>query len=118
MDPSLVLLEFVADLYSDSGLLPKDSIQRAHVRFFIDTVTNKVSPAYIGFVFRGVAPVNFIAALAEPQELLPPSGSGFTIGDHFTIPDAAVVPLIGGWELFFRNNVGTYAERTASRCTR
>jgi glutathione S-transferase len=107
---SIVLLEFVADLYPDSGLLPKDPVQRAHVRFFIDALANKVSPTYIDFFFRGGTPDNFIAAVAELQELLPQSGSGFAVGDHFTIADAAVAPFIGRWELLFRNDVGKYAE--------
>ncbi|KAH9061761.1 hypothetical protein EDB83DRAFT_876708 [Lactarius deliciosus] len=41
---SLALLEFVADLYPDSGLLPNDPVECACVRFFIDTVSTKVFP--------------------------------------------------------------------------
>src|ERR1700761_1379909 len=39
---SLVILEFIADLYPDSGLLPKDPVERARVRFFIDAFTANV----------------------------------------------------------------------------
>ncbi|KAH8983736.1 hypothetical protein EDB92DRAFT_2071361, partial [Lactarius akahatsu] len=91
---SLVLLEFVADLYPDSGLLPNDPIERAHVRVFIDAVfidavSTKVFP-------RGESPDAFIAAVAELQ-LLPPAAQ-FAIGDHFTIADAALAPFLGRWE--------------------
>ena len=41
---SLVLLEFVADLFPDSGLLPKDPVERAKVRLFIDTFAVKYGP--------------------------------------------------------------------------
>ena len=41
---SLVILEFIADLYPDSGLLPKDPVERARVRFFIDALSTKVFP--------------------------------------------------------------------------
>ncbi|KAH9983793.1 glutathione S-transferase [Russula compacta] len=110
---SLVLLEFVADLYPDSGLLPKDPVQRARVRFFIDAISNKLAPPYIAFSLRGEAPDNFIAAAAEIQELLSPSG--FAVGDHFTIADAALAPFLGRWELNFRNDVGRYPEGTGPR---
>ncbi len=110
---SLVLVEFVADLYPDSGLLPKDPVERARVRSFIDTVTNKVSQPFVAFLYRGEAPDNFIAAVAEIQELLSPSG--FAVGDRFTIADAALAPFLGRWELFFRNDIGKYAEGTGPR---
>lgn len=109
---SLVLLEFVADLYPDSGLLPRDPVERARVRVFIDTL-NKLSAPYAAFFFRGEAPDNFIATLAEIQELLQPSG--FAVGDHFTIADAALAPFLGRWELELRNDVGKYAEGTGPR---
>ena len=110
---SLVLLEFVADLYPDSGLLPKDPVQRARVRFFIDAASNKANPASIAFYFRGEAPDKFIEAVAEIQDLLSPSG--FAVGDHFTIADAAIAPFIGCWELLFRNDVGKFAEGEGKR---
>jgi glutathione S-transferase len=109
---SLVLLEFVADLYPDSGLLPKDPVQRARVRFFIDAVAKATDP-YVTFMFRGEAPDNFIAAVATIQELLSPNG--FAVGDQFTIADAAIAPFLGRWELLLRNDVGKYAEGTGPR---
>ena len=110
---SLVLLEFVADLYPDSGLLPKDPVQRARARFFIDVVSNKVSPQWVAFFMRGEVPDKFIEAVAEIQGLLSPSG--FAVGDHFTIADAAIAPFLGRWELVFRNDVGKYAEGDGKR---
>jgi glutathione S-transferase len=110
---SLVLLEFVADLYPGSGLLPHDPVQRARVRLFIDTVSNKLFASNVAFFYRGEAPDNFVEALAEVQELLSPSG--FAIGDHFTIADAALAPFLGRWELLLRNDVGKYAEGTGPR---
>ncbi|KAI9456841.1 glutathione S-transferase [Lactarius psammicola] len=111
---SLVLLEFVADLYPDSGLLPKDPVERARVRFFIDAVSTKVFPPFGAFFFRGESPDPFIAAVAEIQELLPPAGQ-FVVGDHFTIADAAIAPFIGRWELNLRNDIGKFAEGTGPR---
>ncbi|KAH8991240.1 glutathione S-transferase [Lactarius akahatsu] len=106
---SVVLLEFVADLYPDSGLLPKDPVERARVRFFIDAVSTKVFPPFFAFLYRGESPDAFIAAAAEIQELLPPTAQ-FAVGDHFTIADAALAPFLGRSELYFRNDFGRYGE--------
>jgi len=111
---SLVLLEFVADLYPDSGLLPKDPVERARVRFFIDAVSTKVFPPFAAFFFRGESPDAFIAAVAEIQDLLPPAVQ-FAVGDHFTIADAAIAPFLGRWEVHLRNDVGKFAEGTGPR---
>ncbi|KAH9051929.1 glutathione S-transferase [Lactarius vividus] len=111
---SLVLLEFVADLYPDSGLLPKDPVERARIRFFIDAVSTKVSPVTAAFFFRGESPDAFIAAAAEIQELLSPTAQ-FAVGDHFTIADAAIAPFLARWELQLRNDVGKFAEGTGPR---
>jgi glutathione S-transferase len=110
---SLVLLEFVADLYPESGLLPKDPVERARVRLFIDVISNKLFAPYMAFFIRGEAPDDFIAAIAEVQELL--SSSGFAVGDHFTIADAALAPFLGRWELLLRHDVGKFAEGTGPR---
>ena len=106
---SLVLLELVADLYPDSGLLPKDPVERARVRFFIDAFSTKVFPRHLGLFVRGEDPDAFVAAVAEIQELLPPTAK-FAVGDHYTIADAAIAPSIGRWALYLENDVGKYAE--------
>ena len=107
------MLEFAADLYPNSGLLPKDPVQRARVRLFIDTVANKLHEPFVAFFYRGEAPDNFVAAVAEIQELFSPSG--FAVGNHFTIADAALAPFLGRWELNLRNDAGKYAKGTGPR---
>ena len=101
---SLVLLEFVADLYPDSGLLPKDPVERARVRFFVDVLSTKLVPS-----FTEADP--FVAAVAEIQNLLSPDAQ-FAVGDHFTIADAAIVPFLGRLELNLCNDLGKFAEGT------
>ena len=125
---SVVILEFVADLYPDSGLLPNDPVDRARVRFFIDAFSTKIvksSANLFGFSTKIVkpatnlfysggddeAPHEFIAAVAELQELLPHNAQ-FAVGDHFTIADAAFTPFLGLWELLLRNNISRFAAGT------
>ena len=111
------MLEFAADLYPDSGLLPKDPIDRARVRFFIDAFSTKVFlPASKFFVSGGDEETQrtFFAAIAELQELLPHNPQ-FAVGDHFTIADAALAPFLGFWELCFRHDVGKFPVGTGPR---
>ena len=114
---SLVVLEFVADLYPNSGLLPKDPVERARVRFFIDALSTKVFPPASKFFVSDdeEAPRAFITALAEFQELLPNSNAQFAVGDHFTIADAAFAPFLGFWELTFRHDIGKFPAGTGPR---
>jgi len=111
---SLVLLEFVADLYPDSGLLPKDPVERARVRFFNDAFSTKALPLTLSLFHGSAEPDAFIAAVAEIQELLPATGK-FIVGDRFTIADAMIAPAIGRWSLYFQNDIGKYAEGTGLR---
>ncbi|KAI0784097.1 glutathione S-transferase C-terminal-like protein [Abortiporus biennis] len=104
---SLVLLEFVADLYPDSGLLPKDPVLRAKARFFIDAVSNKFNPAFFKFVFRGEGTLDeFVAAIKEIQALLP--AEGYAIGP-FSIADLALIPFWGRGLVAFENDLGGFA---------
>ena len=115
---SVVILEFIADLYPDSGLLPKDPVDRARVRFFIDVFSTNVHKFAHKFFVSGAdaeeVPRAFIAAVAELQELLPQDAQ-FAVGDHFTIADAAFVPFFAFWEVSFRHDLGKFPVGTGPR---
>ncbi|KAI9439574.1 hypothetical protein H4582DRAFT_2074932 [Lactarius indigo] len=97
----------------DSRLLPKDPVERARVRSFIDAASTRL-PAPTAAFFHDGSPDAFIAALAEIQELLPPAAQ-FAVGNHFTIADAALAPFLGRWELRLRNDLGRFEEGTGLR---
>ncbi|KAI0062707.1 glutathione S-transferase [Artomyces pyxidatus] len=105
---SLILLEFVADLYPDAHLLPGAPIERAQVRFFIDAVSTKVLPAYAGFVMRGEPKEKLFGVLEDAQALLSPAG--FAVGNSWTIADAAIAPFLGRLDLMLGNDVGKFEE--------
>jgi len=108
---SLVLIEFVADLYPDSPLLPKDPVLRAKARFFIDTVSTKFIPGYIGSLARGQPFEGVFAGVEAIQSLLPPEGKGkYAVGDEFTVADAAILPFIARMEVSFANDIGSYPQ--------
>ncbi|KAG5651458.1 hypothetical protein H0H81_008594 [Sphagnurus paluster] len=105
---SLVLLEFVADL--TGKLLPKDPVQRAKVRFFIDAVSNTVGPAFVASVIRGEPVAKIHEAIEKIQALL--SAEGYAVGSDFTIADAALVPFLARLEVALKNDLGAFEEGT------
>ncbi|KAJ7598425.1 glutathione S-transferase [Mycena floridula] len=106
---SLILVEFVADLYPDSHLLPKDPVQRAKARFFIDTVGNKFLPTFVATVMRGESFDKGYEAIETIQDLLP-KDKKFAVSDDFTIADAAILPFFARMEIAFSHDLGAFAE--------
>ncbi|KAI0824916.1 thioredoxin-like protein [Trametes gibbosa] len=104
---SLVLVEFIADLYPDSGILPTDPVERARVRFFIEGVSSKLIPAWYGYFLRNAPVEDFYAALEYIQSLLP--AEGFAIG-KFSAADIAIAPFLARTRLSLLNELGKYPE--------
>ena len=105
---SLVLVEFVADLFPSSGVLPADPVKRAQARFFIEGVSSKFVPAWSGVQFRN-APVNDLYAALEYLQSLLPAESGFVIGE-FSAADIAIAPFLARMRITFLNDLGAYPE--------
>ena len=64
---SLVLVEFVGDLFPESGILPKDPVKRAQARFFIEGISSKFIPAWYAFSIRNGSLDDFYGALEYLQ---------------------------------------------------
>ena len=64
---SLVLLEFITDLYPNSTLLQKDTVLRAKAHFFIDAVS---TTAYVAAMLRGEPVDRLLQAIEALQNLL------------------------------------------------
>ncbi|KDQ53770.1 hypothetical protein JAAARDRAFT_197211 [Jaapia argillacea MUCL 33604] len=106
---SLILLEFVADLFPTSHLLPKSPVQRAKARFFIDAVSTKFLPKFLGFVVRGKAEGGeaLYKAIEELQALIE---GKYALGDEWSIADAALTPFLARLELSLRKGFGGFKE--------
>jgi glutathione S-transferase len=94
LSPALcsIIVEFVADLFPESGLMPKDPVQRAKARFFIDAVTSQFT-SNLRAVFTGDP--NLVAGLLEGAQTLEKLLAGkFALGDKFTAADVALAPLL------------------------
>ncbi|KIJ15195.1 hypothetical protein PAXINDRAFT_169338 [Paxillus involutus ATCC 200175] len=109
---SQVILEFVADLYPDSGLLPTDPTSRARVRFFMDAVSRYIEGPAITFIrgqdnyeplLRGIEVIQGL--LSEPVS---DTGECFAVGERFTIADATIVPFIARLELAGKTGLGRF----------
>ncbi|KAG5653856.1 hypothetical protein H0H81_009935 [Sphagnurus paluster] len=108
---SLVLIEFVADL--TGKLLPKDPVQRAKVRFFVDTVSNTIGPAFGASVLRGEPVTKILDAIEKIQNLLP--AEGYAVGSDFTTADIALVPFLARLEVVLKNDFGAFEEGTGPK---
>ncbi|RDX40134.1 hypothetical protein OH76DRAFT_1413156 [Lentinus brumalis] len=105
---SLVILEYLADVFPTSGLLPADPVLRAKARLFIQSVETKFIPAFVGFLFMG-APVHAIlGAIDVLQSFLP--AEGFVVGT-WSIADATFAPFFLRLETLLKNGLGLYDER-------
>ncbi|PSR74370.1 hypothetical protein PHLCEN_2v9878 [Hermanssonia centrifuga] len=107
LNESLVLVEFVADLYPNSGILPKDPVLRAKARLFIDAVSNKFSPANFSVIHNDGDPEQLVQALEHLQSLLPPTG--FAVGEY-SLADIAIAPFLGRLHLNLANDLGGFPE--------
>ena len=105
---SLVLVEFVADLFPSSGILSADPVKRAQARFFIEGVSSKFVPAWSGVQFRNAPVEDLYAALEYLQSLLP-AESGFAIGE-FSAADIAIAPFLARMRITFLNDIGAFPE--------
>ncbi|VDB83125.1 unnamed protein product [Peniophora sp. CBMAI 1063] len=102
---SVVLLEFLADLYPQADLLPKDPVQRAQARFFVGKVNTLLEPAWEDFPQRDGSLAPFLGVLDTIESLLPEGG--FVAGS-WSIADAAVAPFIGRAEVVLREDTGAW----------
>lgn len=96
---SLIILQFLAELFPAARLLPADPVQRAQARLFAEFVDKKFLPAWFQTIFMGAPAHGFFPVLDELQRKLPPTG--FALGE-WSIADAAVLPILLRMEQLWR----------------
>nr|6F70_A Chain A, glutathione transferase [Trametes versicolor]6F70_B Chain B, glutathione transferase [Trametes versicolor]6F71_A Chain A, glutathione transferase [Trametes versicolor]6F71_B Chain B, glutathione transferase [Trametes versicolor]6F71_C Chain C, glutathione transferase [Trametes versicolor]6F71_D Chain D, glutathione transferase [Trametes versicolor] len=109
---SLVILEFLADLFPAAHLLPSDPVLRARARLFTTAVETELLPAQKAFFLMGGPPDAMLAALDALQARLPPAG-GFAAGPQWSIADAAVMPILLRLRMSVTLEVGFFAPGAA-----
>ncbi|KAJ7268045.1 hypothetical protein C8J57DRAFT_1450391 [Mycena rebaudengoi] len=98
---SLVLVDFVADLYPDSALLPKDPILRAKARFFIGGVSTKLLPAWVSTIVQGES--------FAPLRYLLPADTTYAVNDDYTTADIAATSFLARIEVMLQHDLGAYS---------
>ncbi|KAG9311927.1 hypothetical protein JVU11DRAFT_8188 [Chiua virens] len=98
---SYVILEFLADIFPDSTLLPpaSDPTARARVRFFMDAAIRNLETPLLGASRKTQGAFDTVlAGLEKIQALLPDpeaaDGGEYAIGRSFTNADCAIAPLL------------------------
>jgi glutathione S-transferase len=107
LNESLVILEFLADIFPSSGLLPADPVQRAKARLFINVFETKVFEGFKGFFFMGAPASQLLDALDALQNALP-GKDGFAVGGKWCIADMAAAPFLARIEMLLKHDLGTY----------
>ncbi|KAG8216335.1 hypothetical protein J3R82DRAFT_6408 [Butyriboletus roseoflavus] len=104
---SLVLVEFVASLFPEANLIPKDLVLRAQTRFFIEVVSSKFVPAFKKFLVRGEGYEDLLTCAETIQNILPATGS-YAMGNQYTIADIAITPFIARLKIASANEIGKF----------
>ena len=104
---SLVILEFLADVYPDARILPMDPSGRAAVRGFIAHFEEKFVKPFQDAFLRGYSTQPLLDAFAAVQVRL--SATGFACGE-WSMADMAVVPFFVRVFAMLENDIGKYPE--------
>ncbi|KAJ8480750.1 hypothetical protein ONZ51_g6457 [Trametes cubensis] len=107
INESLVILEFLADVFPEAHLLPVDPILRARVRLFINTVESKLVEGFRQFFFAYTpgADAVLLSGFEAIQALLPPTG--FAAGE-WSLADIAAAPFTAWVYLMLEHDLGPF----------
>ncbi len=100
-----MLVEFIGDLFPESGIVPKDPVKRAQARFFIEGVSSKVLPAHFALQMKNAPAEDLYTALEYIQSLLPTEG--FVVG-QYSMADIAIAPFFARGRMSFTNDIGAW----------
>ncbi|KAK7038182.1 serine carboxypeptidase [Favolaschia claudopus] len=111
---SLIISEFIADLYPACNLIPSDPVHRAKMRQFMDAVMTKYVAAYAGVLIHGKPFEELYTALEWLQNMLPSAENtaGFAVGsgEEFTLADVAVATLFARMLIWMKMDLGAFEE--------
>jgi len=108
---SLILLEFIADLYPSSNILPADPVLRAKARFFIEVVSSKFTSNWRKFVSGNpeVTQTTILNGVDAIQDILP-DGAKYAIGDQYSAADIAFTPFWARLTVLLQKGIGSYKD--------
>ncbi|GJE97137.1 glutathione transferase omega [Phanerochaete sordida] len=104
---SLVLLEFLADLFPGAELLPADAVQRAQARLFTGVAEGALFEGFKAYFFMREPAQKLLDALDALQAALP-ADKPFAVGDKWCIADMAAAPFLARIVLLLEQDLGVY----------
>ncbi len=107
LSESLALIEFVADIFPGSGLLPADPVVRARARMINIYFDTRFFPVFWDFFLEG-KPVDLLGALDTVQRLLPVTG--FAVG-AWSIADVGIAPFLVRVAMLLEHDIGKQSEQ-------
>ncbi|KAI0666284.1 thioredoxin-like protein [Trametes maxima] len=106
INESLIIVEFLADLFSEAKLLPSDPLLRTKARLFANVIETKVLDALKAFFMYGDgAEKTLYEAFETLQARLP--ATGFAVGEWSTA-DIAAGPYLTRIYMLLKNDIGKY----------
>ncbi|KAI0747099.1 thioredoxin-like protein [Daedaleopsis nitida] len=102
---SLVMVEFIAELFPESKLHPADLVKRAQARLFISIVEAKLHDGFIKFFAAGSPNTVLLDAIEALQVRLPETG--FAVGE-WSIADISAVPTLLRFLALLERDFGKY----------
>ncbi|PIL28264.1 hypothetical protein GSI_09676 [Ganoderma sinense ZZ0214-1] len=103
---SMVIVEFLGELFPAANLVPRDPLLRAKARIFTSVVETKLLEGLRSHFFMGGPASELIAAFEALQALLPPAG-GFAVGEWSTA-DIAAAPYLVRILMLLKHDIGKY----------
>ncbi|KAI0634695.1 thioredoxin-like protein [Trametes polyzona] len=110
---SLVILEFLVDIFPEARLLPADPALRAKARLFAHLVDAKLLRPFMGMIFLQAPAESFLPVLETFQAMLPPTGY---VAGEWSIGDAAFVPFLARLMMSLENGLGNFAPGVVQEC--
>ncbi|KAI0765189.1 thioredoxin-like protein [Fomes fomentarius] len=102
---SLAIVEFIAEIFPQTNLLPADPVLRSRARFLGLWLESTVINGYRDVFFLGQSPQIILDHLETLQSFLPEKG--FAVGP-WSVADIAVGTLLIRIELLLANDTGKY----------
>lgn len=110
---SLVILEFITDIFPESNLLPRDPVDRASARFLVNLFAEKLRTVQSDVLFKRGSPQEVIAAIDELQKYMPAPGDNkgpYVNGNTFTSIDAIAAAFLIRMDGCLKRDVGSFPE--------
>ena len=113
LSESLALIEFVADVFPESNLLPADPVLRARARMINVYFDTRFFPVFWDFFLEGKPGADLLGALETMQSLLPETG--FAVGPEWSIADIAVAPFLVRVVMLLEHDLGKQSAEEGSK---